>query len=60
MFGNALHLLVASAEKSLKELPEFLASKGMPPAQMDRIAPSLEDVFVRLITADAEKRKEAA
>jgi ABC-2 type transport system ATP-binding protein len=60
VFGNALHLLVANAERSRKELPELLASKGLPPAQIERIAPSLEDVFVRLITADVERRKEAA
>ena len=60
VFGNALHLLVANAEKSLQELPAYLAAKGLPPARMERIAPSLEDVFVQLITADGARRKEAA
>ncbi len=60
VFGNALHVLVASAEKSLEELPGYLAAKGLRPARMERIAPSLEDVFVQLITADAARRREAA
>jgi ABC-2 type transport system ATP-binding protein len=60
VFGNALHLLVTSAERSLNELPAFLAARGLPPARLARIAPSLEDVFVQLIAADTEKRRAAA
>ncbi len=59
VFGNALHLLVDSAAKSVQELPAFLAAKGLPPARMAKIAPSLEDVFVQLITADAQRREAA-
>jgi drug efflux transport system ATP-binding protein len=55
VFGSTLHLLVESADKSLQELPAYLAARGLPPARMGRIAPSLEDVFVQLITADAAK-----
>jgi ABC-2 type transport system ATP-binding protein len=60
VFGDALHILVGNAEKSLRELPEFLAAKGLRPRHMARIAPSLEDVFVQLIAADAASRKAAA
>ena len=59
VFGNALHLLVASAEKSREELPAYFAAKGLPPVRMAPIAPSLEDVFVQLITADARQREAA-
>ncbi|MGA7808066.1 ATP-binding cassette domain-containing protein, partial [Bradyrhizobium sp.] len=59
VFGSSLHLLVADAENSLKQLPAWLAAKGLPPARMSRIAPSLEDVFVQLITADAASREAA-
>lgn len=59
VFGNALHILVASADKSLQELPTYLATKGLPPARMEKIAPSLEDVFVQLVTADAQQRQAA-
>ena len=37
---------------SLRELPEFLAAKGLRPRHIARIAASLEDVFVQLIAAD--------
>jgi drug efflux transport system ATP-binding protein len=60
VFGNALHVLVGNAEKSLKELPEFLAAKGLRPRRLARIAPSLEDVFVQLIAADMASRQAAA
>jgi ABC-2 type transport system ATP-binding protein len=60
VFGNALHILVDNAENSLRELPELLAAKGLPPRHMARIAPTLEDVFVQLIAADQAGRRAAA
>ena len=60
VFGNTLHVLVRNAEMSLRELPEFLASKGLRPRHMARIAASLEDAFVQLIAADAAKGRAAA
>jgi ABC-2 type transport system ATP-binding protein len=60
VFGNSLHVLVRNAEKSLKELPAYLAAKGLQPAHFTRIAPSLEDVFVQLIAADMAERRAAA
>jgi ABC-2 type transport system ATP-binding protein len=60
VFGNALHILVGNGDKSLRELPEFLAAKGLRPRHMAPIAASLEDVFVQLIAADAESRRAAA
>jgi ABC-2 type transport system ATP-binding protein len=59
VFGNALHVLVGNAEKSLSELPELLAAKGLRPRHIARISPSLEDVFVQLIAADVTPRKAA-
>jgi ABC-2 type transport system ATP-binding protein len=60
VFGNALHILVGNAEKSLSELPDFLSAKGLRPRRMARIAPSLEDVFVQLIAADVAGRRAVA
>jgi len=60
VFGNALHILVRNAENGLRDLPAFLAAKGLQPRRMARIAPSLEDVFVQLIAADAKERRAAA
>jgi ABC-2 type transport system ATP-binding protein len=60
VFGDALHILVRNAESGLRDLPAFLAAKGLPPRRMARIAPSLEDVFVQLIAADAKEGRAAA
>jgi ABC-2 type transport system ATP-binding protein len=60
VFGDALHILVRNAEDGLRDLPAFLAAKGLPSRHMARIAPSLEDVFVQLIAADAKERSAAA
>jgi ABC-2 type transport system ATP-binding protein len=60
VFGDALHVLVGDAEKSLAELPALLAAKGLPPRHMARIPPSLEDVFVQLIAADSASPRAAA
>jgi ABC-2 type transport system ATP-binding protein len=55
VFGDALHILVRDAENGLRDLPAFLSAKGLPAPRMVRIPPSLEDVFVQLIAADARR-----
>jgi ABC-2 type transport system ATP-binding protein len=60
VFGDALHVLVRNAENALRDLPVFLIAKGLHPCRMAPIAPSLEDVFVQLIAADAKERRAAA
>ena len=60
VFGNALHVLVRDAARSLSELPSYLEQNGLRAIRIERIAPSLEDVFVQLIAADMAKRRAAA
>jgi ABC-2 type transport system ATP-binding protein len=60
VFGNALHVFVSDAERSLRELPAYLAGRGLRPSRLERIPPSLEDVFVQLIAVDSSKRRQAA
>ena len=60
IFGNAIHVLVADAARSLAELPDYLAEKQLEPSRLTRIRPSLEDVFVHLVASDLAKRKQAA
>jgi ABC-2 type transport system ATP-binding protein len=60
VFGDAIHVLVASAARSLDELPTYLARMELAPRSIVRIPPSLEDVFVRLIADDGLKRERAA
>ncbi len=59
VFGNAIHVLVSDAERSLRELPVYLEQKGLRPRLLERIKPSLEDVFVQLIALDMSKRRAA-
>ncbi len=60
VFGSALHVLVTDADQSLRELPHYLEQRGLPLTRIDRIQPSLEDVFVQLIAVDLVKRRVAA
>ena len=60
VFGNAIHVLVSDAERSLAELPVYLEQKRLRPSRLERIHASLEDVFVQLIAVDSAKRRVAA
>ncbi len=59
VFGNAIHVLVSDAERILRELPVYLEQKGLRPRLLERIKPSLEDVFVQLIALDMSNRRAA-
>jgi ABC-2 type transport system ATP-binding protein len=60
VFGDAIHVLVASAAHGLDELPAYLARMDLAPSSIARIPASLEDVFVRLIANDSLKQGRAA
>jgi ABC-2 type transport system ATP-binding protein len=51
VFGNALHLVVNDAEAAVPKLQKYLADHGINVGRIERIRPSLEDVFVSLTTA---------
>jgi ABC-2 type transport system ATP-binding protein len=51
VFGNALHLVVGDAAAAGPRLRSYLTSRGIDVSRIERIRPSLEDVFVSLITA---------
>jgi ABC-2 type transport system ATP-binding protein len=59
VFGNALHLVVADAALAMPQLESFLATRNISVSRMEKIRPSLEDVFVSLTTGreTAEERK---
>jgi ABC-2 type transport system ATP-binding protein len=48
IFGSALHVVVPTAEKALAVLHNRLSAQGIGVEKMERIQPSLEDVFVSL------------
>jgi ABC-2 type transport system ATP-binding protein len=59
VFGNALHLVVPDAAAAMPQVEKFLADHGISVNHIEKIRPSLEDVFVSLTTASnaAEERK---
>ena len=59
VFGNALHLVVADAAPAMPRLQSYLAARNIAVSRMEKIRPSLEDVFVSLTTGreSAEERK---
>ena len=50
VFGNALHLVVQDAAAAVPQLRKYLAERGITVRLVERIRPSLEDVFVSLTT----------
>ena len=49
VFGDALHLLVADAERDLPRIRGTLDARGFPEVHLRPILPSLEDIFVTLL-----------
>lgn len=50
VFGNALHLVVEHADAATPEINRYLADRGVTVRRIEKIRPSLEDVFVSLTT----------
>jgi ABC-2 type transport system ATP-binding protein len=48
IFGSALHAVVEEAAGAIDELRPYLEERGIAVRKMERIRPSLEDVFVAL------------
>ena len=51
LFGREIHLLAEEAERLAPALQKLLEAEGWSPSSVERITPSLEDVFVSLIEA---------
>jgi ABC-2 type transport system ATP-binding protein len=63
LFGNGLHIVARDAQAAIPSVRDALAAKGLALARLERIRPSLEDVFVSLIEASdrgAEAQAEVA
>ncbi len=56
LFGSALHVVTQDAASLIPRLASELESKGFRPTRIEKIAPSLEDVFVSLIEAHDRER----
>jgi ABC-2 type transport system ATP-binding protein len=53
-FGNSIHILVDAAAEALRTLPGYLAGRGVAIARIEQVAPTIEDIFVQMIGADAK------
>ena len=59
LFGNTVHAVVADTAGVVEGLRAALEAQGLRPTRVEKILPSLEDVFVSLIEAhDRERRPE--
>jgi len=59
VFGAGLHLVVPDAEGARRRTLAVLEESGLGPARVERIVPSLEDVFIRTIERDERARADA-
>ncbi len=53
VFGDRLHVWVGEAERDAPRLSQTLSSRGLRVESLRPIAPSLEDVFVSLVTGES-------
>ncbi len=60
VFGNALHLVVEQAEEATPEVQKYLSERGVTVRRIEKIRPSLEDVFVSLTTEPRNGRGQKA
>jgi ABC-2 type transport system ATP-binding protein len=51
VFGNVLHVLVHKGDDPSAIIPQILAKHAIPVRRLEKIAPTLEDVFVSLVEA---------
>jgi ABC-2 type transport system ATP-binding protein len=57
VFGTRIHVVVRDAEEGRRAIERRLAAAGNPASSVERILPSLEDVFIHHVeTAEAERR----
>jgi ABC-2 type transport system ATP-binding protein len=60
VFGSALHLVVEKAEEATPEVKKYLSERGVTVRRIEKIRPSLEDVFVSLTTETRNGRRQKA
>jgi len=52
MFGRAVHVTVEDEGRARAAIPQVLAEAGIAMEKIERITPSLEDVFISLVHAE--------
>jgi ABC-2 type transport system ATP-binding protein len=56
IFGSVLHVLVDDASQRISPLQTYLEQKGLGPATVQSIAPTMEDSFVRIVGQNLRDR----
>jgi ABC-2 type transport system ATP-binding protein len=59
VFGTRVHVIVKDAEEGRRRIEELLAAQGNPPTTVERILPSLEDVFIHHVEEAEAGRQQA-
>jgi len=57
VFGTRLHVVAADAEEGRRRIVEALTADGNTPVAVERIVPSLEDVFIHLIEREGQRER---
>jgi ABC-2 type transport system ATP-binding protein len=58
LFGDTVHVVAENAEEAISRVAGALAGHGLPADRVERIPPSLEDVFVSLVE-DRDRREQS-
>jgi ABC-2 type transport system ATP-binding protein len=58
LFGETVHVVAENAEEAIPRVARALAEHGLPADRVERIPPSLEDVFVSLVE-DRDRSEQA-
>jgi ABC-2 type transport system ATP-binding protein len=58
VFGNALHLVVRHADNAIPEVKKYFADHQIALQRIEKIRPTLEDVFVSLTTERAREKEQ--
>jgi len=57
VFGTRVHVVVRDADEGRKLVSSVLERKGNPPSSVERIVPSLEDVFIHHVEEEDARRR---
>ncbi len=60
VFGTRIHVVVRDAEEGRRQITTMLGSQGNHPTSIERIVPSLEDVFIHHVEEEEARRQAEA
>ena len=60
VFGTRIHVVVRDADEGRQQITAALERQGNPPSSIERIVPSLEDVFIHHVEEEDARRQTGA